>query len=69
MADFVEAAGLNQIPPGTSRVVRIADKDVALFNVDGNICHRRFVCSCWSIARSRKAERRDRDMSRARLAV
>jgi 3-phenylpropionate/trans-cinnamate dioxygenase ferredoxin component len=37
MAGFVDAARLDQIPPGTGRVVRIADKDVAVFNVDGNI--------------------------------
>ncbi len=37
MANFVEGARLDQIPPGTSTVVRIADKDVAVFNVDGNI--------------------------------
>jgi 3-phenylpropionate/trans-cinnamate dioxygenase ferredoxin component len=37
MAGCVAAARLDQIPPGTSRVVRIADRDVAFFNVDGNI--------------------------------
>jgi nitrite reductase/ring-hydroxylating ferredoxin subunit len=37
MADFVEAARMDQIAPGTSAVVRIAEKDVALFNVDGDI--------------------------------
>ena len=37
MADFVEVASLEQIPPGKSLVVKIADKDVALFNVAGNI--------------------------------
>ena len=37
MTDFVEAARLDQIPAGTSCFVRIADKDIALFNVDGNI--------------------------------
>jgi 3-phenylpropionate/trans-cinnamate dioxygenase ferredoxin component len=37
MADFVDAARLDQIPAGKSKVVRIAEKDVALFNVDGNI--------------------------------
>lgn len=37
MADFVDVARLDQIPPGTSTVVRIGDKDVALFNVDGTI--------------------------------
>ena len=37
MADFVEVARVDQIPPGTSKFVRIADTDIALFNVDGNI--------------------------------
>jgi nitrite reductase/ring-hydroxylating ferredoxin subunit len=37
MADFVDVARLDEIPLGTSKVVRIVDKDVALFNVDGNI--------------------------------
>ena len=37
MADFIEAAQLNQIPPGTSIMVRVADKDVALFNLDGAV--------------------------------
>ena len=37
MTDFVEAARLDQIPAGTSWFVRIADKDIALFNIDGNI--------------------------------
>jgi hypothetical protein len=37
MADFVEAARLDQTPPGTSTVVTIAGRSVALFNIDGNI--------------------------------
>jgi nitrite reductase/ring-hydroxylating ferredoxin subunit len=37
MADFLEVASLEQIPPGGSLVVTVADKDVALFNVDGQI--------------------------------
>ena len=37
MTDFVEAARLDQVPAGTSWLVTIADKDIALFNVDGNI--------------------------------
>jgi nitrite reductase/ring-hydroxylating ferredoxin subunit len=37
MPEFVEAARVEQIPPGTSRVVKIGATDVALFNVDGNI--------------------------------
>ena len=37
MADFVEAARLDQLPPGTSMAVTIAGKEVAIFNVDGQI--------------------------------
>ena len=37
MANFVEVARLEQLPPGNSTVVRIDDKDVAIFNVDGTI--------------------------------
>ena len=37
MADFVEAARLDQVPPGTSMAVTIAGKEVAIFNVDGHI--------------------------------
>ena len=37
MADFVEAASLDRVPPGTSTTVKVGDKSVALFNVDGTI--------------------------------
>ena len=37
MADFVEAAGLDQVPPGKSTSVKVGGRDVALFNVDGTI--------------------------------
>lgn len=37
MADFVEVARVDQVPPGTSAVVTVVGKDVALFNVDGKI--------------------------------
>ena len=37
MDDFVEAAGLDEIPAGTGMAVIIAGKSVALFNVDGKI--------------------------------
>ncbi len=37
MADFVEAARLDQLPAGKSTCVKVAGKDVALFNVDGTI--------------------------------
>jgi 3-phenylpropionate/trans-cinnamate dioxygenase ferredoxin component len=36
MAEFVEAARVDQIPPGTSTTVKIADKEIAVFNVDGH---------------------------------
>jgi nitrite reductase/ring-hydroxylating ferredoxin subunit len=37
MADYVEAARLDQVPPGKGTSVKVKDKDVALFNVDGTI--------------------------------
>jgi 3-phenylpropionate/trans-cinnamate dioxygenase ferredoxin component len=37
MADFVEAARLDQVPPGKSTSVKVGGKDVALFNVDGTV--------------------------------
>ncbi|MGH9958964.1 MAG: Rieske (2Fe-2S) protein [Pyrinomonadaceae bacterium] len=37
MAKSIEAAELDQIPVGTSKLVRVADNDIALFNVDGNV--------------------------------
>lgn len=37
MADFVEAIELVQLPPGTDTTVTIADKSVAVFNIDGQI--------------------------------
>ena|SRR5215475_15771811 len=37
MPEFIEAARVDQIPPGTGTMVNVAGKDVAIFNVDGNI--------------------------------
>jgi nitrite reductase/ring-hydroxylating ferredoxin subunit len=37
MTDFLEVASVEQIAPGHSMVVTVAGKDVALFNVDGQI--------------------------------
>jgi len=37
MAEFLETIVLDRLPPGKGKVVRVAGKDVALFNVDGNI--------------------------------
>lgn len=37
MAEFVEAARLDQVPPGSSTTATVAGKEVALFNVDGTI--------------------------------
>jgi nitrite reductase/ring-hydroxylating ferredoxin subunit len=35
MPEFVEAARVEQIPPGTGTTVKVVDKEVAVFNVDG----------------------------------
>ena len=37
MPEFIEVASLEQIAPGTSLVVNVAGKSVALFNVEGQI--------------------------------
>jgi nitrite reductase/ring-hydroxylating ferredoxin subunit len=37
MAEFQEAARLEQLPPGFGTMVQVAGTDVALFNVDGTI--------------------------------
>jgi nitrite reductase/ring-hydroxylating ferredoxin subunit len=34
---FVEAYSLHDLPPGTSRPVRIGTTDIALFNVEGTV--------------------------------
>ena len=37
MAEFVEVARLDELPLGRGAVVTVANKDVALFNVDGTV--------------------------------
>lgn len=37
MPDFVEAARLDEVPAGTGKTVTIAEKSIAVFNVDGQI--------------------------------
>ncbi len=37
MAEYIEAARLDELPPGTGTCVTVAGKEVALFNVDGTI--------------------------------
>jgi nitrite reductase/ring-hydroxylating ferredoxin subunit len=37
VADFVEAARLDLVPPGKGTCVKVGGKDVALFNVGGTI--------------------------------
>lgn len=38
MEDFLETVPIDRLRAGRGMVVRVAGKDVALFNVDGNIC-------------------------------
>ena len=38
MADFIEVTGFEQIRPGAGSRFLIADKEIAIFNVDGKIC-------------------------------
>jgi nitrite reductase/ring-hydroxylating ferredoxin subunit len=37
MADFIEVARLDRIQPGTGSRFTVVGKDVAVFNVDGNL--------------------------------
>lgn len=37
MSEFVEAARADQVPPGTGATVKVAGKEIAIFNVDGNV--------------------------------
>ncbi len=37
MANYVEVANLDQLPPGRGTTVSIEGKDIALFNVDGTV--------------------------------
>ena len=37
MAELVEVAKIEQVPPGTGTTVRVAGKDIAVFNVDGAV--------------------------------
>jgi nitrite reductase/ring-hydroxylating ferredoxin subunit len=37
MAEFIEAARLDELPPGKGTSVTVAGRDVALFNVEGTI--------------------------------
>ncbi|MGO9266050.1 MAG: Rieske (2Fe-2S) protein [Candidatus Binataceae bacterium] len=37
MPDFVEAARADQIAPGTGTPIKVADKEIAVFNVDGDL--------------------------------
>ena len=38
MAKLIEVAGLERIQPGAGSRFVVADKEMAIFNVDGNIC-------------------------------
>ena len=35
--EYIDVCALNELPPGKSRAVRAAGKDIALFNVAGHI--------------------------------
>jgi nitrite reductase/ring-hydroxylating ferredoxin subunit len=37
MVEFVEAARLEQVPPGTGMCFTVAGKEVAIFNVEGTV--------------------------------
>lgn len=36
--ELIDVGRIDQIPPGSGRRVTLADRDVAVFNVDGTVC-------------------------------
>ena len=56
MADFVEVARIDQIPPGSGFPFNVAGKAVAVFNVEGHALRdRRYVSSRWRFVGTGKA--------------
>jgi nitrite reductase/ring-hydroxylating ferredoxin subunit len=55
MADFIEVARLDELPPGCDTVVTAGGKGVALFNVDGTIYATENACrhQCSSLGTSK----------------
>ena len=45
MADFIEVATLDQLPPGAATTVSVNGIDVALFNVEGAVFALRDACA------------------------
>jgi nitrite reductase/ring-hydroxylating ferredoxin subunit len=45
MGEFVETIALTRLPLGKSMVVRVAGRDIALFNVDGQVYATGDVCA------------------------
>ncbi|OGI45808.1 MAG: ferredoxin [Candidatus Muproteobacteria bacterium RBG_16_65_34] len=45
MADWVDVAGVNEIPPGGSKVVYVEDAKIALFNLGGSFHAIEDVCT------------------------
>jgi nitrite reductase/ring-hydroxylating ferredoxin subunit len=37
MAEFIEAGGIEQVPVGTGTTFTVAEKPIAVFNVDGTL--------------------------------
>jgi hypothetical protein len=50
MTDFIEAIAPSPLCPRRGDAVTLAGKEVALFNVDGNI-QRGCLSPCWRVAR------------------
>ena len=55
MANDIEVANLEQLPPGRGTTVSIEGKDIALFNVDGTVYEWTTPSSPGSVARNFEA--------------
>ena len=69
MPEFVEAARVDQIPPGTGTTIKVADKEIAIFNVDGNFYAIGDSCAHAGASSGRQAERQDCYLSCARPSI
>ena len=45
MTEFIKVANVEDLPPGTSKLVEVEDVRIALFNLDGEICAIEDVCT------------------------
>ena len=70
MANYMELANLDQLPPGRGTAVSVEGKEIALFNVDGTVYAMDDTCLHHGrVARNFKTRWQDRHLSRTRMEI